>query len=90
MKKYLANSTLGEIKPVEALRETESSVFIATEWAPERGERRDKISETRGYFDTWIEARRFLIEIEEQKIATLTRELARRQENVRKIEEMTE
>ena len=89
MIKYLARSGF-DIERREVLRETESSVYFATAWAPERGERRGKISETRGYFDTWEEARRFLIEIEEQKIATLIRELARRQENVRKIEEMTE
>ena len=90
MKKYLANSNLGEIKPVDILRETESSIYVASAWYPEKGERRDKIAETRGYFDAFDPARRFLLEIEEGKIAALTRELARRQENVRKIEEMTE
>ena len=89
MKKYLANSTIGKIKQVDILRETESSIYVASDWGS-GGERRDKISESRGYFDTFSEARDFLLEIEEQKIATLTRELARRQENVRKIEEMTE
>ncbi len=89
MIKYFANSTISKISQSEILRETDSSVYIASEWYP-KGERRDKISETRGYFDSFAEARDFLLEIEECKIATLTRELARRQENVRKIQEMTE
>ena len=87
MKKYLAMSPNGKIESVDVLKETKSSVYF--DWGS-GSERRDKISETRGYFDTFAEARRFLLEIEEQKIATLTRELARRQDNVRNIQEMTE
>ena len=92
MKKYLANSAFKDIREVEIVRETDSSVYFlcGAAWATGGARREAKISEGRRYFDTWEEARRFLLEIEEGKIAALTRELARRQENVRKIEEMTE
>lgn len=92
MKKYLARTYMEKIELVEIIRETESSVFLScgAAWANGGARREAKVSEFQGYFDTFTEARRFLLEIEEGKIATLTRELARRQENVRKIEEMTE
>ena len=90
MKKYLANSPLSKIEQVDILRETDASVYVASKYAPTTGNRCDKISESRGYFDAFDQARRFLLEIEEQKIATLTRELARRQANVGRILEMTE
>lgn len=87
MKKFLANSTTSEIKEIEILRETQSSIYVVNDWHP-GGERREKLSETRGYFDSLQEARTFLLEIEEGKIATLTRELARRQANIEKIKEL--
>ena len=88
MKKYRADATFGEIASVEVLRETESSVYIASPWAGDRGDRHAKLSETRGYFDTFEEARRFLLESEEGKVAALTRELVRRQERIEKIRGM--
>ena len=45
MKKYLAISSREEIRPVEILRETESSVYFACDWGS-GSERRDKISDT--------------------------------------------
>lgn len=88
MKKYRADATFGEIEQIDIIRETESSVYIASPWAGDRGDRRAKLSETRGYFDTFEEARRFLLESEEGKVAALTRELARRQERIEKIRGM--
>ena len=87
MKKYLAESQRNTINQVEILKETKSSVFIPNQWYPQ-GQRYDKISETKGYFDTFDEGREFLIGIEESKIATLTRELDRRQKAIDKIKEM--
>ena len=87
MIKYLAWS--GFIERREVLRETDGYVFLPSPYRNE-GAREAKLATERGYFDTFAEARRFLLEIEERKIATLTRELARRQENIREIEEMTE
>ena len=86
MKKYFAWS-YPDIRAIEIAKETESYVYIA--YSDGSGSRREaKRTEDRGYFDTWSEARDFLIYAEESKIATLTRELARRHENVRKIQEM--
>ena len=88
MIKYFAWSGF-DIEKREVLRETAEYVYLPSKY-DKNGKREAKMAENRGYFDTFTEARNFLVEIEEQKIATLTRELARRQENIRKIEEMTE
>lgn len=91
MKKYFALTWTAQTGTVEIVRETETSVYIACHEPWANGARREaKISDGRGYFDTWKEARDFLILHEATKIAALTDELARRQGNVRKIEEMTE
>lgn len=89
MMKYRANSTFCEIDLVEIIKETDSSVYTASAWS-KQGDRHAKLSESRGYFDTFDEARRFLLESEEGKIAALTRELARRQEKVAQIRAMQE
>ncbi len=89
MKKFYVNGTLLRIEPRDISRETESSVYFNSKesgWEL----RHAKTTESSGYFDIWREARDFLINMEETKIATLTRELARRQENIKKIEEMKE
>lgn len=90
MMKYLATFYgRPEIRPVEIKKETKACIYIAQggRW---QDRREAKISEGRGYFDTWSEARDFLLSVEEGKMATLTRELGRLQENVRKIQEMVE
>ena len=80
-----------EIEKREILRETAQSVYLPCSAAWSGGERREaKRSEDRGYFDAFAEARDFLLSVEESKIAALTRELARRQAAVEKIEEMKE
>ena len=89
MKKFLAKSDSGTIEAVEVLKESETGVYIPNHWYPS-GQRYDKISATRGYFDAVPEAKAFLVEIEERKIAALTRELARRQDRIAKIQELKE
>jgi hypothetical protein len=87
MIKYFAWAAFGTVEPREVLRETENSVYLSR-GIEER--RKAKRSDDRGYFDTWREARDFLLEIEESKIAALTGELARRQAAVERIKEMKE
>ena len=83
MIKYYALAGL-PIKQHEVIRETSSYVYLP------RSGRAAKRTASDGFFDTWQEARDFLLAVEEDKIAALTRELARRQENVKKIQEMKE
>lgn len=79
------------IQKVEVVRETANSVYLpcGESWA-NGGRREAKRSTDRGYFDTFQEAREFLLMIEEEKIATLAREIARRQASIEKIKEMRE
>ena len=88
MIKYFAWSGF-DIEKREVIRETAEYVYLPSKY-DKNGKREAKMAENRGYFDTFSEARLFLLEIEEGKIAALTKELAGRHENIRKIEEMTE
>ena len=55
MKKYMtASCTKEKIKLVEVDRETESSVWV-------NGRRSPKLSGYTNYFDTWLEAKSFLL-----------------------------
>lgn len=64
-----------EIKPIEVLRETESSVVLAaTGYGSKNGERREaKMTDWRSYHDTWAEAHECLQEKAERE-ATAARE----------------
>lgn len=88
MRKFYAHWT--EINPVEVIRETKARIFLANEYYPRGEQPREKISTDCGYFDTFEKARSFLIGIEEEKIANITRELGRRQETVEKIKALKE
>ena len=89
MIKYHAWSIFGEIEKREILRETDKCVFFASPYA-KNGRREDKLSEGQGYFDTFEEARRYLIEIEQRKIVNLRNEISMRQDRIAKIQELTE
>ena len=92
MKKYLAWACIEQIEPVEIVRETNSSVFIACDaaWAAGGVRREAKRSEGRGYFDTWEDARQFMLSELSAEIATKTRQIAEWERRCKKIEEMTE
>lgn len=79
------------IEEVEVTRETEQSVFLpAGTRFHKNGERREaKRSDHMNYFDTWDEARDFLIDREKDAIRGHQNDITRHQETLRKIEEMT-
>lgn len=93
MIKYRAWPAILEIKPVEILRETDKMVVIAS---PDcifykNGERRElKETENYAYFDTFREAKDFLIDQEEDAIVGHLNDVKRHQEKLKKIEEMQE
>lgn len=84
MRKFLADSTKRTITAIEIVKESESSIFIPNRWYPD-GQRYDKLTQNRGYFDTFQEAKEFLIQSEEEKIAIAWREIKRRQGYLEKI-----
>lgn len=76
-----------QIEEIEVIRETEKFVVVPSGL---KGERRDaKRSEYTNYFDTWQEAKDFLIDREKTAIIKLVDEVKRHQETLQKIEELT-
>lgn len=79
------------IDEIEVVRETAKYVVLAadTRFCP-GGERRDAKRSDIGYnyFDTWQEARQFLIDREEIAIIKLLAEVKQHQETLEKIEAM--
>jgi hypothetical protein len=73
------------IDEVEVVRET--AKFVA-ELDGQRWAKRN--ADFRNYFDTWAEARQFLIDREIAEIADLERQLVQHQEALQKIEEMSQ
>ncbi len=69
MTKYKAWHGFAEIKTIEIIRETNKSI-----WSKERGQER-KITETIGYFDTWEEAKNFLLECADRDVKNARRTL---------------
>lgn len=82
--KFLADSTKRKICRVEIVKESDVSVFIPNQWYPD-GQRYDKLSANRGYFDSFNEAKDFLVSAEEERIAIAWREIKRRQEYLEQI-----
>lgn len=65
------------IEAVEVERETESSVWVVDTWRGERGNtrRHAKRSDWDNYFDTWEEAKAFLMAQAEAKVTAARRAL---------------
>lgn len=80
MKKY--RTWLGEIEEIDVIRETDKFVY-------KNSERRDaKRSDRINYFDTWTEARDFLIDREKAAIDRARDEIDQHMEKLAKIMEM--
>jgi hypothetical protein len=77
-----------KIEEVEVLRETKNCVFIASNYYSKTGMKASKRSEGPCYFDTWQEAKDFLIDREKSAIIKLVDEVKRRQETLQKIMEL--
>jgi hypothetical protein len=90
MRKYQTNVGTATIKPVEASRETETSVFFLVGTKHDWEARADKISEKMGYFDTFEEARAFLLEKLEWNVAALIRSMDREMDKIEAVKEMKE
>lgn len=90
MKKY--RTSYGEIEEIDVLRETEKCVIIQTGDGIfyKNGERRDmkRTEHSYNYFDTWQEARQFLIDRENTVIADLEKQIAAHRATLQKIEAM--
>jgi hypothetical protein len=81
MKKF--RTWYDRIEDVEVIHETAKFV---TEADGQRWAKRN--DDFRNYFDTWQEAKDFLIDREKDAIIKLTTEIKQRQETLQKIEEM--
>lgn len=72
---YVAWAKLKEIRPVTVDRFTEKSVWLYH--APRGQEWRKRMSVIGGYFESWTEAREWLINHHEEKIASAKRNFDR-------------
>lgn len=79
------------IEEVEVVKETTNYVTVIETWMGKQQERRDAKRSDHGhnYFDTWAEAKDFLIDREKSAIVDLLQQIATHEEMLRKIEEMT-
>lgn len=84
MKKYLAKTFYNKIDEVEILRETNSFVYIIGYNGKEI--REAKISNYDCYFDTYQEAKDWLLRLHNDKIESLERQLNRAKEEYNYIE----
>jgi len=74
MKKYLANRC-GRIDKVEITRETDASVWVQSFGTAGTERRRSKLAEDYGYFDSWGEARAWLIKMLTRDVESARRSL---------------
>ena len=84
MKKYRAITYLRKVEPVEVQKETEKFVVLAN------GRKESKITENVGYFDTWKEAKAFMIDRVKTNIQQYARYIKRENEELAKIEALKE
>lgn len=77
------------IEEIEVIRETAQSVYFASDWACYSNGRREAKRTANGYnyFDTWAEAKAFLVYREQSAIRNLKQQIADHEETLRKIEE---
>ena len=84
--KYNACAFAYTIKQVEILRETKTQVILNDKW-----ERRNrKISEYDGYFDTFEEAKQWLLDNCNRKVNGLQGQLERAQDQLNTVNSLTE
>ena len=83
MKKF--RTWYDQIEEIEVIRETTKYVML-----PPYGHRDAKRSDNRNYFDTWEEARQFLIDREKTAIVDLLAKVKRHQETLSKLQEMSQ
>jgi len=77
------------IKKVECVRETEKSVWIVESWnGKEKIQQTLKRSSWRNYFDTFEEAKQFLIKDCEHKLMGLQGRVSNEQKNLVKLYEL--
>ena len=81
MKKYMALLNLLMIEEVQITKETEDGVYIITSWSG--GFRDAKRSPIHEYFDTYEEAKKWLLQVTENKIKN-------EQENLKQIKKLKE
>lgn len=84
--KYFA--WLGKIEKREIIKESEKTVTLKSGVFGER--REAKRSEGRGYFDTWHEAKNFLIAKNTKELLRLYNQVDSLETKIKKIEEMQE
>ena len=75
MKKYRIGGYYVRIEEIEILRETESSVFIATTHSRKKEQREAKVSSYHQYHDTWEAAHKYLLEKASVRVASASRRL---------------
>lgn len=88
MKKYFAYSHFIEIKVVEIVKETAKTVTVSAGMFGERKE--NKIAGDRGYFDTWQEAKDFIVAYWNRQVSDIEAKATRAREDRRKAEAMQE
>ncbi len=88
MKKYRTRSDDIKIKKVEILRETESSIFIATTYGKKKEQREAKCSSYSQYHDTWEAAHEYLLKKGQEWIANARQRLDEEIETLQQIEAM--
>lgn len=78
------------IEEVEVVKETANYVTVVETWMGKQQEHRDAKRSDHGhnYFDTWAEAKAFLIDREKSTIVDLLQQIAKHEGMLREIEEM--
>ncbi|MCK9571177.1 hypothetical protein M0R72_19665 [Candidatus Pacearchaeota archaeon] len=88
MIKYFAWAAFNEIKQKEIVKESAKTVTIKTGLCGNH--RESKISEDRGYFDTWQQAKDFIISYWNAEVSRIEARASRTRDNRREAEGMQE
>ena len=84
--KFYACKYRNEIKKRDVVRETDSSVWVKNLFGETR--RRNKVSSTDRYCDTWEEAHAYLLEVAESQVAYHKNQLQRARSELGQIKSM--